>query len=47
VQLCPAAGRRDLSASLRHREGRRTRAAFDAAAAWMLAAAPAEIERSL
>jgi hypothetical protein len=47
MQLCPAAGRRDLAASLRHREGRRARAAFEAGAAWMLSAAPAEVERSL
>jgi single-stranded-DNA-specific exonuclease len=47
VQLCPPAARRDLALSLRHREGRRARAAFEAAAAWLLAAAPSEIERSL
>lgn len=47
VQLTAAAGRRDLAASLRYREGRRARDAFEAAAAWMLAATPAEVERSL
>jgi single-stranded-DNA-specific exonuclease len=47
VQLCEEAGRRDLAASLRHREGRRVRQAFEAGAAWMLAVPPAELERSL
>jgi replicative superfamily II helicase len=47
VQLRPAAERRDLAASLRHREGRRARAVFEAASAWMLAATPADVERSL
>ncbi|HEV2439693.1 MAG TPA: single-stranded-DNA-specific exonuclease RecJ [bacterium] len=47
IQLSAAAGRRDLARSLRHREGRRARDAFEAGAAWMLAAPPAEIERSL
>lgn len=41
------AGRRDLATSLRHREGRRARDAFEAGAAWMLTAPPAEVERSL
>ena len=47
VQLSPAAGRRDLAASVRYREGRRARELFEAGAAWMLAAAAAEVERSL
>jgi hypothetical protein len=47
IELVAGAGRRDLAVSLRHREGRRARAAFEAGAAWMLAASPPEVERSL
>ena len=47
IQLCAGAGRRDLAVSLRHREGRRAREAFEAGAAWMLGVSPSEVERSL
>jgi replicative superfamily II helicase len=45
-QLC-GEGRRDLAASLRYREGRRAREAFEAGAAWMLGVPAAELERGL
>ena len=47
IQLSPAAGRRDLAASVRYREGRRARELFEAGAAWMLAVTTAEVQRSL
>jgi|GEM_PF-87248 len=47
IQLCAGAGRRDLAVSLRHREGRRAREAFETGAAWMLGVLPSEVERSL
>ena len=47
IQLYPGAGRRDLATSLRHREGRRAREAFEAGAAWMTTVLPSEVERSL
>ncbi|HLJ60454.1 MAG TPA: single-stranded-DNA-specific exonuclease RecJ [bacterium] len=46
VRLVPADARRDLNVSLRFREGVRERAAFDAFAAWVERAAPAEIQRA-
>jgi single-stranded-DNA-specific exonuclease len=47
VQLNPAAGRRELAASFRYREGRRAREAFEAGAAWMTGAATQDVERAL
>jgi single-stranded-DNA-specific exonuclease len=47
IQLDAGAGRRALAASLRHREGRRAREAFEAGAAWTLGVLPSEVERSL
>ncbi|HET7264898.1 MAG TPA: single-stranded-DNA-specific exonuclease RecJ [bacterium] len=47
IQLCAGAGRRDLATSLRHREGRRSREAFETGAARMLGMSVSEFERSL
>jgi single-stranded-DNA-specific exonuclease len=47
VQLLPVGGRRDLDVSLRYREGRREREAFDAFARWIQAASAQEILRAV
>ena len=47
IQWDAGGGRRDLAVSLRHREGRRSREAFETGAAWMLGMPAVEFERSL
>lgn len=47
VQLVAVEGRKDLTASVRYREGLRERAAYGAFAAWARTASPAEITRAI
>lgn len=47
IQLIPVEARRDLGTSLRYREGLREREAFEAFAAWIAQAGPAEVAREV
>lgn len=47
VQLLPFEGRKDLTASLRYREGLRERSAWQALAAWARAAGPQDVLRAV
>jgi len=47
IQLLPVEARRDLETSLRYREGLREREAFEAFAAWIARAEPAEVAREV